>query len=653
MSNPIHYRPDIDGLRAVAVLAVVAHHFWPALLTGGYVGVDVFFVISGFLITKIIAKEIGESRFSFADFYERRARRIFPALFAMLAAVLAVGWVLFLPSDYVAVFKAGLGTLLFTSNVVFWRQLEEGYFAVDAKENPLLHTWSLGVEEQFYIVFPLLLMALFRYWPTRAVAVLALGAVISLILAQGLLAAKPVAVFFLAPFRAWELLVGSLLALQAIKPPQSSWAREALSAAGLVGICLAAVVYTPETPFPGISAALPVLGTAAVIHAGMGGHAFATRLLSLKPIVYVGLISYSLYLWHWPVLVLGKYSTAFRAYEDNLPWLLLLSFVLAVASYRFVEKPFRRPRLNASRMLPYAGAALLGLLCVSLAGWVTGGYPGRVGTEAREYDAASNPAVPFRECDGSVSPCAAGGGDQQSTVLLWDDSHMLAWMPALDSVLRQRTTRGLLYFNSGCPPLLEVSLKKVPSCELRNKEILSFVKDRREIKVVVLAGYWSDYLKPELVAYSVEDETQGFSNSLNRTINELLRLGRSVVVFGPVPVYESRVPFQLALERQWGMAPYQIDLNEYQQTSQYFYRAAPRRPNVVVANPANWLCNPICAREVAGQPLYRDDHHLSVFGAKMFSPQIAALLDAALKEGNASLQSGHDVANSTNRQSSK
>lgn len=214
MTSSIKYRSDIDGLRAVAVLAVVAHHFWPELLTGGYVGVDVFFVISGFLITKIIHKEVAESRFSFVDFYDRRIRRIFPALFAMLGATLIAGWFLMLPSDYLATFKASLGTLFFSANVVFWRQMAAGYFAAtDASTNPLLHTWSLGVEEQFYIVFPILLILMAKYWPQRQVIFLLAVAVVSLGLAQYLLAAKPVAVFFLTPFRAWELLVGALLAL--------------------------------------------------------------------------------------------------------------------------------------------------------------------------------------------------------------------------------------------------------------------------------------------------------------------------------------------------------------------------------------------------------------------------------------------------------
>jgi peptidoglycan/LPS O-acetylase OafA/YrhL len=212
MSN-IKYRADIDGLRAIAVFAVVLHHVWPSTISGGFVGVDIFFVISGFLISRIVVGDMQRGTFSFAGFYQRRARRILPALTMVLLGVLAAGWLLLLPTDYLATLRASLGTVLFSSNFVFWRDLSLGYFAHDAKLNPLLHTWSLGVEEQFYLLYPLFLYLCYRFAPGRLQQLVAIGLIASFSIAVALIESRSVAVFFLAPFRAWELLVGCALAI--------------------------------------------------------------------------------------------------------------------------------------------------------------------------------------------------------------------------------------------------------------------------------------------------------------------------------------------------------------------------------------------------------------------------------------------------------
>lgn len=328
-----HYRPDIDGLRAIAVLAVVLHHLSAPLLPGGYVGVDVFFVISGYLITSIISREMAEGRFSFASFYERRARRIFPALFAVLAATLVASYALLLPSDMMSTLRAALGTVFFGSNIVFWREMKEGYFAAtDLALNPLLHTWSLSVEEQFYVFFPVLLLLCYRFTRQQVVPVLLFSAMVSLVGAALLVSSKSVAVFFLSPFRAWELLAGSLLALHTVPPLRSRMLRELIAAAGLLAIVVACFVYDGGTTFPGLAALAPVLGTAALIHAGASGPSLAARLLQLPPMVWVGLISYSLYLWHWPLIVLTRYATGFEPITPHIPMLFVASLVLAYLS---------------------------------------------------------------------------------------------------------------------------------------------------------------------------------------------------------------------------------------------------------------------------------------------------------------------------------
>lgn len=634
MTSSIKYRPDIDGLRSVAVLAVVAHHFWPELLTGGYVGVDVFFVISGFLITKIIHKEISESRFSFVDFYARRIRRIFPALFAMLGATLIAGWFLMLPSDYLSTFKASVGTLFFSANVVFWRQMVAGYFAAtDASTNPLLHTWSLGVEEQFYIIFPLFLLFLVRCCPRWQVGFLLVTAILSLALAQYLLSAKPVAVFFLTPFRAWELLVGALLAIRAVPDIKINFMRELVAGLGLLAVFIAAVTFNPQSPFPGVYAALPVLGAAAVIHAGTAGSTIATRLIAMPPLVYIGLVSYSLYLWHWPVLVLGKFATAFREDDALKISLLALSFVLAIGSYHLIEQPFRSNSVSRARMFGYAIAGSVALLMVSILGWHFSGYPGRVDAVTRQYDLARAPVIPYVECDKKPQPCVLGVNTSLPRSVFWGDSHMLAWAPGVDDALRRIGESGWLSVYSACPPILGMDSVASPGCQAHNATVLAFLTRHEEIRVVVLAAYWSKYYtytkSGALVTHGAKTQGDFFAKSLRQTVESLRALGKTVVVIGPVPDYGLSVPLGLALERYRGIGMEQQDLAAYRVKTKYFYDALAFQPDVVLVNPGVWLCNPECKQQSSGRPFYRDGHHLSVFGAKTLAGDIFRTLEIA------------------------
>ena len=291
-----HYRSDIDGLRAIAVLSVVLYHFGIGGLQGGFVGVDVFFVISGYLITGIIQSELARGEFTLARFYERRARRIFPALFVMLLVTMLAGLFVLLPSDLARLGQAATATVLFVSNALYFRQ--SGYFDDASDFNALLHTWSLGVEEQFYVGLPLLLMLVHRYrpqWLLRVIAACALLPFAACVLVQPILAK---AVFFLSPFRAWELLLGSLVALGAAPQVRNGTLRAVLSVAALAALLGAIAFMRSGVDFPGWKAAIPVLATAVLLHLGAGGRTWVGGVLSWRPLVFVGLISYSLYLWH-------------------------------------------------------------------------------------------------------------------------------------------------------------------------------------------------------------------------------------------------------------------------------------------------------------------------------------------------------------------
>lgn len=333
------YRAEIDGLRAFAVLPVVLFHAGYEIFSGGYVGVDVFFVISGFLITSILLAEFEQGKFSLRKFYERRARRILPALFTVMAVSLPMAWALFSQAEMEKFAKSLMATVTFSSNILFWR--ESGYFDLESEVKPLLHTWSLAVEEQYYILFPLFLMMFWRFGKLVITVALAAIFVASLLLAQWGSENYPSANFYLLPTRAWELLIGAFAAILLSKREMrfGAVAGEILSTSGFAAILASIFLFDSHTPFPSFYTLLPTLGAVAIILAAQQGtrtHA----LLSFKPIVFLGLISYSFYLWHQPVLVFGRYvlRDAFHAW---IPAFLLVIMGLSLLSYYLVERPMR------------------------------------------------------------------------------------------------------------------------------------------------------------------------------------------------------------------------------------------------------------------------------------------------------------------------
>ncbi|MBA83889.1 acyltransferase family protein [Thalassobius sp. S69A] len=382
----MHYRKEIDGLRAVAVLPVILFHAGLDLFSGGFVGVDVFFVISGFLITRIIAEELERGQFSVLRFYERRARRILPALFCVVAATSVAALVLMLPYQLQA-FGQGLGGVAgFFSNIVFWRQ--SGYFAAAAELNPLLHTWSLSVEEQFYLFIPLIMAGLWGRVHRRTVgAVLAAGFLVSLVLAQLLTGRMPGASFYLLPTRAWELLAGSLLALWMMRRPAPAGGLPGLLALiGLGAIGASVLLYSAATPFPSLWTLVPVLGTLAVLY-GARAENWAGRVLSLRWIVGIGLISYSAYLWHQPLFAFARMLDAdMHPPLAEMLGLSGLALLLAWGSWAFVERPFRRGGfLTRGQVFGASGAGLVAMAVLGGALIVSHGLPGRFPAPQRAW----------------------------------------------------------------------------------------------------------------------------------------------------------------------------------------------------------------------------------------------------------------------------
>lgn len=568
------YRADIDGLRAVAVLLVVVYHVGFKYLSGGYVGVDVFFVISGYLITLHIASELEAGTFSLASFYERRIRRIFPALLGMILVVSALAYLFMLPGEVEDYAKSLISASFSVSNFYFWQQ--SGYFDAPATMKPLLHTWSLAVEEQFYVFFPLILMALYKFaWRRTRLSVMVLAA-FSFAISVVETHSYPSANFYLAPSRAWELFVGSMIALGIVPQLRSKITRELGAAAGLLMVIYSAIHYTVLTPFPGVSALIPCLGAGLVIASGIRHpelgigqfkSTFTANLLSLRPVVFVGLISYSLYLWHWPVIVFQTISPRLSGWHPLIPLLPFLSIahayiverlliivgvsvLLATLSWKFIERPFRSGVLAMPRiaLFRFFGAATACILVFGMVIVAFKGFPERFSPETLQVASylSTLPNAPkghYRE-----HSCFLMGGDTfenfDQTKCLHIDPQKKNWLLIGDSHAAQLDYgfSGLKNINvmqataTGCKPVIAAKPGESASCVALNKFVFSeyLPKTPGHIDTLVIAARWDS-----------EDLIR-----LGKTIMTVKADGIRVLLFGPIMEYDTPLPRLLAMSIQ-------------------------------------------------------------------------------------------------------
>ncbi|MDR7145314.1 acyltransferase family protein [Rhizobium sp. BE258] len=545
------YRPEIDGLRAIAVIPVVLFHAGVSGFPGGYIGVDIFFVISGYLITRIIDESLSQGRFSIGEFYERRFRRIVPALLFFVLLTTVIAWFVLLPSFLEDYAKSLLSVGTFTSNIYFWKF--SGYFENSAHLRPLLHTWSLAVEEQFYIVMPLALWLISPLRRSSRLIVVALAAAVSFALSIYATSVAPTANFFLLPTRSWELLVGSMLAIGKVKNPFGQPVNSLIGLSGLALIGFAVTSYSEATPFPGFAAIAPCLGAACIIYSGGRNSSLADRILSLSPIVFIGQISYSLYLAHWPVTVFLRYATL----EEPSPWhalaIVILSLALAVFSWRFVESPFRSNTFTWSRA-SVIGASLGSLAVLTLAGYVgvaNSGFKNRfpdyqIAVEARAKDVAAlvsstNGAAPaaltwrngtcffeddntFENWDSKSCVLTSGSGP---VTLLWGDSYAAHYAPGLAANAPLIGSTVYQYTEAGCPPILAYYSYARPRCQDFNRKALEIV-DALNVKTVILSGRWVDL------------QLRGL-DLLQDTVSSLTAKGLRVIVIGQSPMFVTNV----------------------------------------------------------------------------------------------------------------
>ncbi|NDW54407.1 acyltransferase family protein [Aliiroseovarius sp. PrR006] len=496
------YRPEIDGLRAVAVLPVILFHAGIGLFEGGFVGVDVFFVISGYLITSILIEDIVRGRFSLLKFYERRARRILPALFFVVACTIPFAILWMLPTQLRDYAQSLVAVSLFSSNFLFW--MESGYFEEGVEMKPLLHTWSLAIEEQFYVIFPVLLFTLWKLGRRAVIWILALIAVISLGLTEWGWRTHPAANFFLAPGRVWELLAGSFGAFALHR--RALPGNDAAAALGLLAIGVAVFLFDNTTPFPSLYTLLPVVGVLLIILFGQQG-TWVAALLSTKPIVGIGLISYSAYLWHQPLFAFARIRSLT---EPNLALMLglaVVSLILAAFSWRYVEQPFRAgPNTWVKSRSSIFATSIAGLVLIAGFGaWghVNSGFPDRFSPEARailsmhtdridrtcHFDENRSKFVPKQACYHTV-PDASG------EVLLLGDSHVAAVWQQVVAALNASGRNVYVGSYGGCIPLPNmehIHKSSAHECAEFVDAILAYA-DEVGIDTLVLAARFPAYL---------------------------------------------------------------------------------------------------------------------------------------------------------------
>jgi peptidoglycan/LPS O-acetylase OafA/YrhL len=626
--NP-KYRPDIDGLRALAILPVIIFHAGLGC-PGGFIGVDIFFVISGFLIASLILKEIDDGSFSLVMFWERRIRRILPALFVVVVATLAAGWFLYLPEDFDLMAKSVVALALLMSNFFFWKHT--GYFSAGLDTKPLLHTWSLAVEEQFYVLFPLLLIFLARHKRFPIARILFCLAVGSFALSVAGCYSRPDATFYLLPTRAWELMIGAFLAAMPARPFAKAWLNQTAALSGLALIVYSIFCYTRKTRFPGLAAMPPCLGAALIIFSGGGKRTLISRVLALRPVVFIGLISYPLYLWHWPLLAFSEYdSVATQSWQLRVA-LLLASAALAVASWKWIETPFRTRSLcpRRPRLFALAGGSMLALLVIGGGIHLHHGIPSRLSAKVlmldgyRSHYAFRNEITPQQAAAGKFAELGAQSTNQPIEILLWGDSHAMAVASALDELCRRYSVRGVAATHSSTAPILGYNSHYNQASLHENslafaQSVVEFIA-QRHVKTVIMAAHWRMYGPPDLV-----------DSKLASTVRTLIASGASVYVLKDVPVPDFDVPRAAALTvmHHGDLTRLATPPEKYADDNYYYESILSRasRLGATVLDTPQYLLNRNGSYDVIrdDKVLYWDTSHLTVEGAKLLLPMFEPL----------------------------
>ena len=659
----MEYRREIDGLRALAVVPVVLFHAGVEAFRGGFVGVDVFFVISGYLITSIILAELVQNKFSLIKFYERRARRILPALFVVMLFCIPFAWHWLLPSDLKAFAESLIAVSIFGSNILFWRR--SGYFDTETELKPLLHTWSLAVEEQYYVLFPIILLLAWRLGRRAILALLAVIAIVSLGLAQWGAFAKPVATFYLLPTRSWELLIGAFAAFYLSGTRREHANKRTCELAGAVGIaCLLYSIFCfdKQTPFPSLYTLVPTVGTALIILFARDD-TIVGKILGAKLLVGIGLVSYSAYLWHQPLLAFYKYSTDAEPRLSMLFWFVPSLVLVSVLSWKYIEMPFRtgfkvgRPQLFGLVLVISSIFVLIGVF-----GIVNNGYPSRLPPNLA-YDSLSakleekgDICIPQPLAGhAGITQCEFGDLSSSQSLILYGDSHAQAIGEELGKSLVAAKIKGLRVQLDGCeivPQIHDITDKANLNLDCLNRfnSMIEYIKTIRAD--IVVASRWSFKMYPvegEVIdmpsknteggversavsEYAVLDSgrwlTAGSSKkkALQNLIENLLSASPRVYLVYPTPEIAlsiARVNFRYFKGSGQRLPTISIPHSDYQKRNNFVNQILDGyegRANVVLIKPEKIFCDSFVKNRCVAQfdfvPFYYDDDHLSDIGAR-------------------------------------
>jgi len=654
------YRSEIDGLRALAVLPVIFFHAGFASFSGGYVGVDVFFVISGYLITSIILNEKQNNNFTLLNFYERRARRILPALFLVMLATIPLGWILMLPDQFVDFGKSLYATSLFSSNILFW--LQSGYFDGPAELKPLLHTWSLAVEEQYYLFFPVFVILIWNLGKNWMVVLISVIGVLSLITAQVASHESPSANFYLLPTRIWELVLGVLAAFYLLNRPPNfrifgKVSSDILSILGLGMIFLSVFSFNEFTPFPSFYSLLPTVGTLLII-------LFATKstkvgkVLSLSPVVGVGLISYSLYLWHQPLFAFARIRNFGDLSNGVSFFLIVLSFILAFLSWKYLEKSFRNRNGFFTRKKIYM-FSLLGIIFFSSVGLLISlneGYKSRFNIPEDIYDSFSKPSIAdcfdldnihLRENWG----CKLGKNKERIDYLLFGDSHSLSFKEVFHEAGELEGKQIFFTGASGCPPMINLTPVRedqaIKNCKELNARVQNFVI-KQGIKNIFLVARWSyytdggydsnnmQYLKSEgLKGLDKDTSRLVFERSLVDTLKFYKSNGIKVHLITQVPSQKVNAKDAYFHAYRDQDTPDSLDKKLYQfsvsreshEELQLYTKSLFKEnsSHMTIYNFDDIFCKERCLIGNSKGSFYYDDHHLSSNGVSLIKENIVSI----------------------------
>ena len=637
----LDYRPDIDGLRAISVLSVILFHVEKSLIPGGFVGVDIFFVISGFLISRNIIQNIDRGRFSLYEFYVRRIRRIIPAMTVVVAATLMFSYLLMIPEETVTTSKSAVWSLGSAANIYFWLNQDTSYFATDSRELPLLHLWSLGVEEQFYLLWPVVLILFYSHRRAKTfVIVAAICAAVSFFLGDIAFDISPSFVYYMLPTRSGELLLGAIVAVLVENRWTSRVRGEFVVPMAIFGVSLlvgSLFLLSEDRPFPGIRALFPTAGAAVLILAGSVRDNPVSRMLSFKPLVGIGLISYSAYLWHWPLLSFARYGYG----ELTAPLgaaMIFATLVLATASYYFVEQPGRRiftGRLQVvafEYLVPVSILTFLSLFLIYSQRMGMDIYSAEYRIESEEIRKKSRAAFlydyvcqrqTFNETDITDPRClVAKAASTGSKVILWGDSNAAHYVGMIGAIAKKS---GFEFRNvevGSCPPLMADPTAYVEARRISDCTILSNAMTRvlEQYDVVMISASWNSY----------QARSNQFIEDFSRTVSELAKMGKLVILIGKTPIAPEfdrrcqekalKFPFLVCKNVNFLVSEEVISINsrlaEMEKIS----------PHIKYFDVVPYLCSVgVCSTfDSSGDPKYYDRNHLSLAASWKLGAEILA-----------------------------